>query len=456
MKTAFTLAEATRRSYVRDLHLRTSRTPRHYLRTLKAFQDFVAAQADKSMSVETVRRWLNDQFRVRSLRQVIDRTSVVNRFLSWMVNQGALPSNPFVELRIEYGQRTTAPVVRALLNPNFQRALEDLRPAPRFGSFLGPVMREDVTLMQTMGYRYSTQEGRFLRLDRFLQGRPDLTGQPLAVVIREWASTRSGPQQILECHLTARSLSRALSRKDPASQSIPWEKRIKQEAHQRHRRPYIFNEQEVQCLLATALSLPSPQSPVRPHTAHMMLVLAYYSGLRVGEIVRLNVGDFNVSDGIDIRSTKFFKSRRLPLSTSVVAALQSYLEVRRQAGAPTGPDVPLFWHARGSGRYSYSATRQLLVRVLRRAGLKPSSGRTSPRIHDLRHAFVLNRLLAWYREGINPQSRLPYLATYLGHKDINSTLVYLTITQELLQQASERFRVRGARALRASIEGANA
>ena len=49
-------------------------------------------------------------------------------------------------------------------------------------------------------------------------------------------------------------------------------------------------------------------------------------------------------------------------------------------------------------------------------------------------------MLTWYRQGINPQARLPYLATYLGHKDINSTLVYLTVTQELLQLASERFR----------------
>jgi integrase/recombinase XerD len=187
----------------------------------------------------------------------------------------------------------------------------------------------------------------------------------------------------------------------------------------------------------------------------MMLVLAYCSGLRVGEIVRLNIGDFDGSNGeIDIRSTKFFKSRRLPLSTSVVAALQSYLKAHQQAGAPTNLDAALFWHPRLSGRYSYSATRQLLVRVLRRSGLKPAAGRTGPRIHDLRHAFVLNRMLTWYREGINPQSRLPYLATYLGHKDINSTLVYLSITQEVLQQASERFRVRGAQVLRASTAGA--
>ena len=84
------------------------------------------------------------------------------------------------------------------------------------------------------------------------------------------------------------------------------------------------------------------------------------------------------------------------------------------------------------------------------------TGRKGPRIHDLRHAFVANRMLAWYREGVNPQSRLPYLAIYLGHKDINSTLVYLTITQELLQQACERFRVRGARILRAATEGGKA
>jgi integrase len=98
-------------------------------------------------------------------------------------------------------------------------------------------------------------------------------------------------------------------------------------------------------------------------------------------------------------------------------------------------------------------TEKLLVRVLRRAGVKPAQGRAGPRIHDLRHAFVINRMLAWYREGINPQAHLPYLATYLGHKDINSTLVYLTVTQALLQQASERFRAFGAPSLHAD-EGA--
>lgn len=156
---------------------------------------------------------------------------------------------------------------------------------------------------------------------------------------------------------------------------------------------------------------------------------------------------------ITIRETKFFKSRTLPLAESVMVALRKYLDERRSAGGSQEGSSGLFWHRQGAARYSRVMTHKLLVRVLRRAGLKPELGRVGPRIHDLRHAFVVNRMLGWYREGINPQSRLPYLATYLGHKDINSTLVYLTVTQELLQEASERFRAFAAHSLRV-VEGA--
>jgi integrase/recombinase XerD len=67
--------------------------------------------------------------------------------------------------------------------------------------------------------------------------------------------------------------------------------------------------------------------------------------------------------------------------------------------------------------------------------------------------MVCNRMEAWYREGINPQSRLPYLATYLGHKDINSTLAYLTITEQLMQHANERFRGANVGVLSSGSEG---
>ena len=94
-----------------------------------------------------------------------------------------------------------------------------------------------------------------------------------------------------------------------------------------------------------------------------------------------------------------------------------------------------------------------LIDILRRAGIKPLKGKTGPRIHDLRHSMVVNRILEWYRAGINPQDKLPFLATYLGHRDIHSTLVYITVTQDLLHQANERFRAFRAHCLHVT-EGA--
>ena len=74
------------------------------------------------------------------------------------------------------------------------------------------------------------------------------------------------------------------------------------------------------------------------------------------------------------------------------------------------------------------------------AGVRRVDGaRYQPRLHDLRHAFALTRLVRWYREGADVQRLLPQLATYLGGVHITGTQRYLTMTQELLLQACVRF-----------------
>jgi site-specific recombinase XerD len=69
-----------------------------------------------------------------------------------------------------------------------------------------------------------------------------------------------------------------------------------------------------------------------------MLVLGYCAGLRMGEIVGLELKDIDLNAGtIEIRDTKFFKSRRLPLSSGALAALQTYVQAREKAGASNNP-----------------------------------------------------------------------------------------------------------------------
>jgi integrase/recombinase XerD len=72
-------------------------------------------------------------------------------------------------------------------------------------------------------------------------------------------------------------------------------------------------------------------------------------------------------------------------------------------------------------------------------GIGPTTGRKQPRIHDLRHTFAVHRVIAWYRSGLDVQRLLPGLSTHLGHADLVSTQVYLTMTPELLVEASLRF-----------------
>jgi site-specific recombinase XerD len=104
---------------------------------------------------------------------------------------------------------------------------------------------------------------------------------------------------------------------------------------------------------------------------------------------------------------------------------------------PCEPDSPLLLNQRGR-RLRHPSVYQAFRRLLSQCAI-PYHRDTGPRIHDLRHTFAVHRLLAWYRDGQDVNARLPWLATYLGHVDIQSTQVYLRATAELLEQVDQRF-----------------
>ena len=169
------LHAATPRDYVQQLNLRPALSPHVYRSILNQFYRFTIKRARNGrVSEKAVREWLKTRFRVWPFHLVAHRARLVDRYLDWAVQKGGLSENPLAKLRKEYGQRTTGPVVRALLSSDPAAALEAMRPAPRFGSFLGPLMRKHLTLMRAMGYRYDGHEKQMLKLDRFLQNQSDL------------------------------------------------------------------------------------------------------------------------------------------------------------------------------------------------------------------------------------------------------------------------------------------
>src|SRR5213078_3224341 len=90
----------------------------------------------------------------------------------------------------------------------------------------------------------------------------------------------------------------------------------------------------------------------------------------------------------------------------------------------------LFWSPR-RGAYSRVGVQHGISRLLRLVcGKRRGQRGHGPRVHDIRHAFAVHRLLRWYREGADVQAKLPLLATYLGHCTFLSTQYYLTATPE--------------------------
>lgn len=439
--------------YLSQLRLRCPTTPIYYRQTLRSFQELMNRREHQAPQVsrDDLEGWLRERAVHWPESTVLHRARIVNRFLDFLVKEGLIASNPVADLRTAYCVKSSQAILRAMLAPDPDQALEALRQFPPFGSVLGDLMCRHIALMRSRGFRYDTQARYLLRFDRFLQAHPELTDEPVPIMLQHWSAARSTPNHQAECEKLARALTKALRHVDPDIKPRRPDPRPVQQVARQWRRPYIYSPEEIRRLLDIARTYPSPRAPLRPVGLYTMLVLAYCAGLRVGELARLNLGDVDLQSGvITIRETKFFKSRFLPLSGSALSALREYLEARRNAKAPQSLDSGLFWHEQGNDCYTSYGIAWMLVDILRRAGIKPPKGKIGPRVHDLRHSFVVNRILEWYRAGINPQDRLPFLATYLGHRDIHSTLVYITVTQDLLQHAGERFRAFGVHCLHAT------
>jgi integrase/recombinase XerD len=201
--------------------------------------------------------------------------------------------------------------------------------------------------------------------------------------------------------------------------------------------PYIYSDDDVARLLEAAGRL---CPPFRADTYQTVISLLKVTGMRVGEVVRLDRSDLDWEQGLlTIRHSKYGKSRQLPLHPSTVEALRGY--ARRRDERRPKPKTPSFFISTVGTRLIRDNVSTVFPRLVRDAGLNWSGRRRPPRLHDLRHAFACASLISWYRDGLDVQQRLPLLSTFLGHIGPASTYWYLTAVPELLELAAERLEI---------------
>ena len=229
--------------------------------------------------------------------------------------------------------------------------------------------------------------------------------------------------------MAARGFARYLSGIDPRTE-VPPAGLIP--IHRRWRPPFIYSDADVAALMDQARHAIS--QPQRAATYETLIGLLAATGLRVGEALRLDRHDLGWDEGVLlVRRSKFGKSRQVPLQPSTLDALQHYAR-RRDRLCPRPTSGSFFVSLRGT-RVIYECVWPTHRMLCERAGVGDGAAHP-PRIHDHRHSFAVRTLVGWHRDGHDIQTRLPWLSTYLGHREPRYTYHYLSAAPELLAHAA--------------------
>ncbi len=182
--------------------------------------------------------------------------------------------------------------------------------------------------------------------------------------------------------------------------------------------PQILSGKEVELLLAQPACVDA-----KGYRDKAMLEVMYATGIRVTELIDLNVDDANVELGI-LKCTSVKKSRAIPLYPAALRALATYLRDIRPIMVADPSETALFVNVSG-GRMSRQGFWKILKFYQSKAGIEKE---ITP--HTLRHSFAVHLL----ENGAD----LGSLQELMGHSDISSTQLYTHMINQKLKSVYEK------------------
>lgn len=192
--------------------------------------------------------------------------------------------------------------------------------------------------------------------------------------------------------------------------------------------PHYLSTAEIE----TLLEAPRQTTP-RGMRDYAMLLTLYATGLRVSELVHLQLNDIDTTRGWLKAHGKGSKERVVPLGEKALAALESYLTTTRPV-LLKGLQSPYLFVARRGKPLTRQAFWEQLKRYARLAGITKN---ISP--HQLRHSFATHLL-----EG---GADLRAVQVMLGHSDLSTTEIYTHVNKERLKRLYQTHHPRAGKAI---------
>ena len=251
------------------------------------------------------------------------------------------------------------------------------------------VLQEYLAVRRALGFKLERAGYLLPQFTAFLerQGTDTIT---TALALR-WAQKPSDahPAWWAERLSIVRGFAKYLQTLDPRTE-IPAAELLPRQT--RRTTPYLFSDRDLLQLMEATQKLRS--RPPRATYAAFIGLLAT-TGMRVGEAIRLDRRDVDWENRVlVVRTSKFGKSREVPLHDSTLEALRIY--GRRRDQLHPRPKTPSFFLSSHGTRLIYSNVQHTFRALVRIAGLElPATTRRQPRLHDLRHSFAVRTLLNW-------------------------------------------------------------
>ncbi len=290
-----------------------------------------------------------------------------------------------------------------------------------------------IALRKSFGYKFDSPAPVLRQFGEFCKGRR--SSHVTVATILDWVQTypNSTSLSISRRIRMVRAFANYWKAFDPKTEIPPRELSREQSGRSK---PHIYSGVEIHRILKACCKFKAERgrtNPIRRETFETMFGLIAATGLRRNEALNLKKSHVNLEDGtLLIELTKFRKSRLIPIHPSVVQKLRWYSQLRDKK-FPNATCDNFFVMNRGQP-VDGDSIFYAFVHACKAAGLRPTTdGAGFPRIHDLRHTFVVEVIIGWSKEKKDIHALMPALSTYLGHAEPADTYWYLTGVPELMR-----------------------
>ena len=303
---------------------------------------------------------------------------------------------------------------------------------------LGPVIKAYIAEKRSLGGKANT-ESRRLREFAKTDYAQDLHNELTKEAVCRWIEKRpfDKPASMRQRYAIIRGLGLYMLRQGmPAF--VPTQANIRKLPRHGYM-PHIFTYAEIIRFMDAAKTYGTSKhctSREARYVFPLIFEMLYCTGMRVGEVVTLEVADIDFTAGIIlVKNAKFGKRRYIPIRESLCDKLKQYVQSRK-------PQHYLF-PSKDGGCYSEHSVYDPFREILFKAGIPHKGKGFGPRVHDFRHTFTVHSMVRWLEAGYSLSNALPRISTYLGHNSLADTEWYIHLTMKTLpslwKEINEKF-----------------